>query len=73
MSTEIELGNNIVIPCPEKGFDLRLVKHCLVCPHYQGLAQATERGEAIEGDAADDYLIICGRPITRRMKKIEVD
>ena len=69
----VKLSSNVVIPCPLKGFALRRAVKCLGCEHYQGLAQATANGEVIEGDDADKYLVICGKPITRRMQIIEVD
>jgi hypothetical protein len=64
-----EIDNNIVIPCPLKGFALRRARHCFECEHYQGLAQATQGGAPIE----DMYMVICAKPITRRLQRIEAD
>jgi hypothetical protein len=70
---EIQLNDNILIQCPEKGFDFRMVKFCLKCQYYQGLARATQNGEPIEGDEADNFQVICQRPITRKLMKIASD
>jgi hypothetical protein len=66
----IEIGRDVVIPCPLVGFSLRHAINCLKCEHYQGMAQATINGEPIEGDDIDNFMVICGKPITRRMQKI---
>jgi hypothetical protein len=34
------------------------------------MAQATSGGKPMEGETADNYMVICGKPITRRMQKI---
>lgn len=73
MTTEIELNDNILIQCPERGFNFRMVKHCLTCEYYRGLARATINGEPIEGNEADDFQVICQRPITRKLMKIASD
>lgn len=70
---EIELNDNILIQCPEKGFNFRLVKHCLNCEYYKGLMRATQDGEPIEGNEVDDFQVICQRPITRKLMKIASD
>lgn len=70
---EIELDDTVLVQCPEKGFNFRMIKHCLNCEHYQGLVQATVNGEQIESDNANDYQVICGRPITRKLMKIASD
>ena len=66
----IKIDDSVVIPCPLVGFSLRLAKHCITCNHYQGMAQATSGGKPMEGETADNYMVICGKPITRRMQKI---
>ncbi len=66
----VKIGNNVVIPCPLVGFSLRLAKHCISCEHYKGMAQATSGGVPIEGEVAENYMVICGKPITRRMQQI---
>ena len=70
---EIELNDNILVQCPERGFNFRMVKHCLNCEHYGGLMKATQGGEPIEGNEADDFQVICQRPITRKLMKIASD
>lgn len=66
----IELNNNVLIQCPLEGFAYIRVKNCLKCEHYQGIAKATERGVPIEGDDPDLFMVICGKPITRRLHKV---
>jgi len=70
---EIELTDNILIQCPEKGFNFRMIKHCLNCEHYLGLMKATVNDEPIKGNEADDFQVLCGRPITRKLMKIASD
>lgn len=70
---EIKLDDTVLIQCPEKGFNFRMVKYCLSCEHYNGLARATINGEAIESEDPNDFQVICGRPITRKLMKIESD
>lgn len=67
---EIELSDDVLVPCPDKGFAYRKVKFCLSCSHYKGIAKATLNGIPIDGDESDAYQIICGRPITRKLIKI---
>lgn len=70
---EIEIKDNVVIPCPLFRFGLRQVKHCLTCDHYKGMAQATVNGNPIDSSDIDAFQVICGKPITRRMQKIIVE
>jgi len=70
---EIELTDNILIQCPEKGFNFRMIKYCLNCEYYQGLMNATINHKPIKGDEADDFQVLCGRPITRKLMKIASD
>lgn len=67
----IKLSSDIVVPCPLVNFALRRVHSCLTCNHYKGINQATQNGEPIEGNEADIYQIVCGKPITRRLQRIE--
>jgi hypothetical protein len=66
----VKLSNNVLVQCPEKGFSFRRVKHCASCEHFRGMSQATVNGEPIESGDVDDYQVICGRPITRRLSEI---
>jgi hypothetical protein len=34
------------------------------------MAQATVNDKQIKGDEAENYMVICGKPITRRMQQI---
>ena len=69
----VKLSGNTVIPCPLRGFALRRARKCLECEHYSGLARATSGGAEIEGSDADKFMVICSKPITRRMQIIEDD
>ena len=69
----VNLSENVLVPCPEREFAYRKVRFCLECEHYQGIAHASHNGEPLEGDEADVYQIICGRPITRKLVKISED
>lgn len=55
----IKSFKDIVIQCPEVGFSLRDARKCFDCPHYLGL-----QGEG------DDMMMVCGRPLTRRLQRI---
>lgn len=68
--SEIELSDDVLVQCPEKGFQFRKVKYCLECKHYQGIGRATQNGVPIKGNTADTCQIICGRPITRKLVEI---
>jgi len=75
---EIKLDDNVLVQCPEKGFNFRMVKHCLNCEYYGGLMKATQNGEPIEGAVAKailkyDFQVICKRPITRKLTRVEID
>lgn len=70
--SEINL-TNILIHCPKKSFDLRKANKCFICGHYLGIIKATERGEYVKGNEADDFQVLCGRPITRKLIKIVSD
>ena len=67
----IELSENVLIPCPEKGFAMRRASKCLLCEFYRGMMRAEENGKPIEGDEADVLQVICGRPISRKLIKID--
>ena len=69
----IKLSDNILIPCPERGFAMRKAKFCFTCDHYRGIMKATERGEFVKGNEAEGFQIICGRPITRKLIQIMDD
>lgn len=71
--SEIELSNNVLIPCPDRGFAMRRAVKCLICNHYKGILRAEVNGKPIEGNEADVLQIICGRPITRKLIKIDED
>ena len=70
MTDTIKLSDNALVQCPETGFQLRRVKRCAECPYFKGMSQATVNGEPIETGNVDDYQVICGRPITRRLQEI---
>jgi len=69
----IKLSENVLVQCPETGFNLRRVKHCAKCLHFKSMSQATVDGKPIESGNAGDYQVICGRPITRRLQEISED
>jgi len=73
MTNEIQIEENLIIPCPLKGFRNRRVVHCMSCEHYQGMAHKTVNGEPIEGTIEDSFMVICGRPVTRNMTRVEAD
>lgn len=73
MSDEIKLPDNILVQCPDRSFAHRRAKMCVICKHYKGILKATVGGELIKGNEANDFQIVCGRPITRKLVKIEVD
>jgi hypothetical protein len=66
----MKIDDTIIIPCPLAGFALRRAAHCLKCDHYLGMARATVNGVPVETESVDDYHVICGKPITRRMQRI---
>ena len=66
---EIDLTSTL-IHCPDKGFVLRKASNCFACQFYEGILKATERGEYVKGNEADDFQILCGRPISRKLIKI---
>ena len=68
----MNIDDTVIIPCPEFGFALRLAKHCFKCEHYKGMNKAEVGGVPVDTDNIDDYQILCGRPITRRMTKVVV-
>jgi len=39
----------------------------------KGMSQATVDGKPIEPGNTDDYQVICGRPIARRLQEISED
>jgi hypothetical protein len=73
MTKEIELADNVLIQCPEKSFNFRIVKHCLTCEYYLGVQSATVNDVPVKGNEASDYQVLCGRPITRKLMQIESD
>lgn len=70
---EIKIYDNVVIPCPEYGFNLRQAKHCIKCKHFLGMVRATIDGKEIEGEDWQAFQVRCGRPITRRMQEIVME
>ena len=65
--SEINLENLAVI-CLEIGGKARFVKSCLSCQHYGGMKQVSaDQNRRPE----ENYQIICNRPTTRRMERIE--
>lgn len=66
---EIDL-KNILIHCPDKGFNLRSANSCFTCGFYNGIMRATENGDPIPGNEADFYQISCNRPISRKLIKV---
>lgn len=72
-NASIELPSNTLVQCPEKAFSFRYIRHCASCQHFRGLVHATERGEPIKSDDVGAYQVICARPMTRRLSRIEDD
>lgn len=70
---DIRLSNNILVHCPERGFVMRKVLNCLGCDYYKGLKRATQGGEPIQGNEANDFQVICARPISRKLIQISED
>jgi len=70
---EIQLPDNVVIQCPLVSFAFRKVASCAACQHFKGLSQATVDGRPIDSGNVDDYQVICGKPITRRLQQIIVE
>lgn len=68
--SEVELKDNVLVQCPERSFNFRMVKHCLKCEFYNGLQRATVGNEPIKGNEANDFQVICVRPITRKLTQI---
>lgn len=64
------IGDDIVINCPETGFALRLAKSCLKCDYYGGIQAAEVNKEKIEVKDIDNCVVICKRPITRRLMSV---
>lgn len=69
----IEIDNTCIIPCPEIGYRLRVATNCKDCEHYQGLEIGKVNGKPIEATLPEHYVVICGRPMTRSMRRIEVN
>lgn len=69
----ITLNDSVFVQCPERGFNFRKIRHCMNCEYYDGLSQATVNGEPIESDDANDYQVICRRPITRKLMAVSED
>ena len=66
---EIDVPNNIFIPCPKKGFKLVAVKkNCPDCEFSKGLIVVNE-GDV---DFKDKFRVLCSKPISRRMEEIEL-
>lgn len=65
----MKIDSSYIVPCPLRGFALRRVALCLSCEHYQGMAQETSNGVPV-GDVSR---VICGKPIGRRIQRIEID
>lgn len=66
----IELSDDVLLQCPIESFAYIRIKNCLKCEYYKGFAKATERGIEIEGTKPDLFMVICGKPITRRLHKV---
>lgn len=69
----MNIKDNVLIQCPERRFNLRKVKYCFDCEHYGGMNDPKVNGELIENATADQYQVICMRPITRKLTVIEED
>ena len=68
--SEIEISDDILIPCPLVGYRERLARLCVSCEHFGGLKESTVNGEPIKtGDVVEDYQVDCKRPVGRRMKR----
>lgn len=63
MNDIVKIGNNIMIPCPERGFKLRRVQVCFDCEYY--------KGHQTQGDTG--LQILCGRPIIRSVVETAED
>lgn len=61
----MNIDSTVIIACPVVGFALRSATYCIKCEFYKGMTKAE-----VETDNIDDYHIICGRPITRRMIQV---
>jgi len=68
--SEIELDDTILISCPERGFILRKVKHCLDCEYYKGMVKHTDSDS---GNVYETHHVLCGRPMTRSLTKMSAD
>ena len=67
---EIALDNTILVSCPERDFQLRMIKHCLDCDYYKGIVKAgSGETESIE----QNHHVLCGRPMTRSLIKMSAD
>lgn len=69
----IEMKDNVLVQCPDRRFNLRKVRYCLDCEHYGGMNTPNINGVQIEHATADQYQVICNRPITRKLTVIEED
>jgi len=63
----MELPDNMLIPCPDVGFQFRIVGACFVCEHYKGLSKPIVGGVEVEDCQPEEIHIICGRPTTRKL------
>jgi len=65
--SEINL-DNLAVVCMDVGGKARYVKSCLKCEHYGGMKQISDDPNR---SPEENYHIICNRPRTRRMERIE--
>lgn len=71
---EINLDDTILVSCPERGFKLRMVKHCIGCDFYKGLVHANDsEGNKLDGDVQNTHHVLCSRPYTRSLIKMSDD
>jgi len=72
VTKSFKMPQGVVIPCPEKEFALRKIESCLKCEFYGGLKLATMNGDKLPFHA-DNFQVICKRPVTRKLLMIEAD
>ncbi len=67
MSDIVNVPDNAFLNCPENNFLLTRVKLCASCQFYNGLNKAGESGQF-----ENDFQVICSRPLTRRITKVDI-
>lgn len=66
MSDTPDIDPNALVACPKVQFSLvRIVDACLRCPYFGGLEPCGE-----SGDFAQDYRVVCAKPMTRTIQTI---